>query len=605
MSHNLFYFKNICLSFADHHLFRNISLQVQPKDKICLVGRNGSGKSTLLKMMANLIEPDKGERHYHSGVSIGFLGQVPQYGEDKTIYQYVLENINLSSEEILEQKTYLADIILDSLKLSGDKLLSKLSGGKLRRADLARTLVSSPELLFLDEPTNHLDIESIEWLESYLKDFTGGLVLISHDRSFLNNISNKTIWIDRGKFLENNRGYKDFERWSEEVLTKEARELEKLGKELDKENLWRQQGVTARRKRNQQRLANLFELREKIKNDKARFNNLNNSLKMDLADSSNRAKQLVQMKNVSFKFTDVKPDKIILKPFSLQIMKGEKIGVMGRNGAGKSTLVKLITGQLKPTEGEIIYGANLETSYLDQARSNLNPEKTLWEMLLPNGGDTIFLKDKSKHVVAYLKDFLFSDSQVKAKISTLSGGEQNRLLLAKLMINPGNFLILDEPTNDLDMDTLDLLLELLSDYQGSLLVVSHDRDFLERLVTRTIIIEENNIHDLIGGYYSFVNNKPKIVKENVNIKEQKTPSIKLSKKLSYKDERELSLLPEKIDHLLKEINSLEEELACKNLYNQNPQKFHQISEKIVNKKKELEEAETRWLELEEEKEKLS
>ena len=607
MSTNLFYLKNISLSFADHHLFRNISLQVQPKDKICLVGKNGSGKSTLLSLMANLIEPDKGERHYNPGMKIGFLGQVPKYKEDKSIYQYILENIDLDSEEILEQKTYLADIILDSLKLSGDKLLSKLSGGKLRRADLARTLVSSPDLLFLDEPTNHLDIESIEWLENYLKNFSGGLVLISHDRTFLNNISNKTIWIDRGNLLENNRGYKDFERWSEEVLTKEARELEKLGKELDKENLWRQQGVTARRKRNQQRLGNLFDLREKLKNDKARFNNFNNSLKMDLAESSNRAKQLVQMRNVSFEFNDIDPTKIILKPFSLQIMKGEKIGVMGRNGAGKSTLVKLITGQLKPTDGEIIYGTNLETSYLDQARSELDPKKTLWETLLPNGGDTIFLKDKNKHVVAYLKDFLFNDSQAKAKVSTLSGGEQNRLLLAKLMINPGNFLILDEPTNDLDMDSLDLLLELLSDYQGSLLIVSHDRDFLERLVTRTIIIEKSNLHDLIGGYYKYISSefKPKQSKIKESIKEINIAPLKTPKKLSYKDERELALLPEKIAMLTKEIALLEGELSHQDLYNQNPHKFNQISNKIVEKRKELDKAEIYWLELEEAKENLN
>ena len=598
MSLPLFYLKNLYLTFGQTPLFQNISAHVSAKERICLVGKNGSGKSTLLKLMANQIEPDKGELYYHPGIKIGFLAQSPTFDKDYTIYEYVLQKIQLKEGESLEHKAYLADIILEKLRLSGNKHLSKLSGGNLRRADLARTLVEEPDLLFLDEPTNHLDIASIEWLEKYLNDFAGGLVVISHDRTFLRNISNKTIWIDRGKLLCNNKGYNDFERWSEEVFTQEERELSKLGKELDKEKLWLQQGVTARRKRNQQRLAGLHALREKLQNEKTRFNNISASMKLDIVSSDNKAKRLVEMENVSFKFTDVEPHKIILDPFSLKISKGETIGVMGRNGAGKSTLVKLITGELKPTEGSIRFGTNLEYSYLDQSRSQIDPDKTLWETLCPNGGDTIFLGDKPKHVIAYLKDFLFDGNQAKAKVSTLSGGEQNRLLLAKLLINPGNFLILDEPTNDLDMDTLDMLVEILSEYKGSLLIVSHDRDFLERLATRTIIIEQPHIHDYVGGYYDYLASiKPKQIAKPVA---KEAPKVeKQLKKLSYKDERELSLLPDKIEQLTAHIQELELELGNPNLYTKDPEKFNELSKQIANNKEELENSEMRWLELEE------
>jgi ATP-binding cassette subfamily F protein uup len=598
MSLPLFYLKNLFLSFGQTPLFQNISAHVSAKERICLVGKNGSGKSTLLKLMAGQIEPDKGELYYHPGIKIGFLAQSPTFDKDYTIYEYVLQNIQLKDGESIEHKAYLADIILEKLRLSGNKHLSKLSGGKLRRADLARTLVEEPDLLFLDEPTNHLDIASIEWLEKYLNDFAGGLVVISHDRAFLRNISNKTIWIDRGKLLCNNKGYSDFERWSEEVFTQEERELSKLGKELDKEKLWLQQGVTARRKRNQQRLAGLHALRERLQNEKTRFNNINASMKLDIVSSDNKAKRLIEMENVSFKFTDVEPHKTILDPFSLKISKGETIGVMGRNGAGKSTLVKLITGELKPTEGSIKFGTNLEYSYLDQSRSQIDPDKTLWETLCPNGGDTIFLGDKPKHVIAYLKDFLFDGNQAKAKVSTLSGGEQNRLLLAQLLINPGNFLILDEPTNDLDMDTLDMLVEILSEYKGSLLIVSHDRDFLERLATRTIIIEQPHIHDYVGGYYDYLASiKPKQIAKPVA---KEAPKVeKQLKKLSYKDERELSLLPDKMEQLTKHIQELELELGNPNLYAKDPEKFNDLSKQIANNKEELENSEMRWLELEE------
>ncbi|MCT4634743.1 MAG: ATP-binding cassette domain-containing protein [Rickettsiales bacterium] len=600
MSLPLFYFKDLSLSFGQTPLFSNISAQVSAKDRVCLIGKNGSGKSTLLKLMAGEIEPDQGELYYHPGIKISYLLQQPVIEQDLTIYQYVLQNISLKKGEELEQKSYLADIILEKLQLDGEKYLSKLSGGQLRRADLARTLVIEPDLLFLDEPTNHLDIGSIEWLEGYLNNFSGGLIVVSHDRAFLRNISNKTIWLDRGKLLYNKLGFNDFERWSEETFAQEERELIKLGKELDKENIWLQQGVTARRKRNQQRLQNLYELRAKLKSDKSRFGKIDNGIKLDSLALNNRSKLLVEMENVSFEF----PERKIFKPFSLSILKGEVIGVMGCNGAGKSTLIKLITGDLKPSSGSIKLGHSLECSYLDQSRGEIDPEKTLWETLCPNGGDTIFLGgSKPKHVVAYLKDFLFDGKQAKSKVSTLSGGEQNRLLLARLLINPGNFLILDEPTNDLDMDTLDMLVEILSEYKGTLLIVSHDRDFLERLANRTLIIDNNQVHDHAGGYYDYVASTKNVVKEAKVIKDQ-PKKVNSSNKLSYKYERELELLPGKVEMLISEIKELEKDLSDPDLYSKDLDYFNDLTNKITSKREQIEEFEVRWLELEELKNKL-
>jgi ABC transport system ATP-binding/permease protein len=601
MSLPLFYFRNLSLSFGEKSLFNNISAQIMAKERICLVGKNGSGKSTLLKLMAREEDPDKGEIYSSPGIKIGYLSQQPLPEKDMSVYDYVLQNIELNNGETIEQKSYFADIILEKLRLPGSKMLSKLSGGNLRRADLARILVMEPDLLFLDEPTNHLDITSIEWLEEYLKNFAGGVVIVSHDRAFLRNISNKTIWLDRGKLICNTLGYNDFDRWSEEVFSQEERELNKLGKELDKENLWLQQGVTARRKRNQQRLHSLYDLRDKLKSNKSRFRNIGSEIKLDASSLNNKAKLVVELVDVSFSFTDVEPAKLILDPFSMSIQKGETIGIMGRNGAGKSSLIKLLTGSLAPTSGHIKFGTNLKYSYLDQSRSEIDPEKTLWETLCPNGGDTVFIQDRPKHVVAYLKDFLFNGSQAQARVSTLSGGEQNRLLLAKLLMNPGNFLILDEPTNDLDMDTLDMLVEILSDYKGTLLIVSHDRDFLERLVTRTIIIERPNLHDYAGGYYDYLSSiKPtEVTKKTSSISKEPRIKEKNSKKLSYNYERELSLLPTQIDELTIETQKLEIELNDPSLYTIDPDRFNELTLKIGKNREKLEVAEMRWLELEE------
>lgn len=594
----IFYFKNLSLSFGPKKLFQDISVQIFTKDRICLIGKNGSGKSTLLKVIARKIEADSGDVYYYPGIKIGYLTQQPSANVNLSIKEYVLQNIVLQAGEELEEKAFLANIIIDRLELRPDELLKNLSGGKLRRADLARTLVASPDILLLDEPTNHLDISSILWLEDYLSHYQGAVVIVSHDRSFLKNVSNKTVWLDRGELQYNNKGYSDFEKWSEDILLQEAREISKLERELDKENIWLSQGVTARRKRNQQRLKNLYELREKLKSSKERRNILGGNISLGLEDPKNKAKLVLSIKDVSFTYDEALSSKTIIKPFTLEITKGEVIGVIGKNGSGKTTLIKLITGSLSPTNGEIKYGSNLEFTYLDQSREDLNEEDTLWETLCPNGGDTVFIADKPKHVVAYLKDFLFSSDQAKAKVATLSGGERNRLLLAKLLIKPGNFLILDEPTNDLDVDTLDMLVEILYEYKGTCLIVSHDRDFLERIITRTLVIEDGVISNYFGGYNDYLVANKKEVKPSKNAAKNLLNHKKTSNsKLTYKDQRELDLLPDKIEILEKEITQIESSLDNTDLYNQNPEKFNDISTLLFQKKNELNMLEERWLEL--------
>lgn len=596
----LFYIKNLSLSFGDSKIFKDISFQIFKSDRVCLIGKNGSGKSTLLKVIAGIMECDKGELYYAPNIKIGYLAQQPMGDENLTIKNYVLKNISLAHGEVVEEKEYLANIIIDKLELNPDEYIKDLSGGKFRRADLARTLVSEPDLLLLDEPTNHLDISSILWLEDFINQYQGAVLVVSHDRSFLKNISNKTIWLDRGELQFNVKGYSDFERWSEEILLREEKEITKLEKELDKENIWLQQGVTARRKRNQQRLSNLYELREKLKSSKERRSLNGKNISLSLEDLKNKAKLVLEMKDVSFSYKEVSK-KYILKPFSLDITRGEVIGVIGKNGSGKTTLIKLITGTLSPSSGEIKYGSKLEFSYLDQSRSELNEDHTLWETLCPNGGDTVFIADRSKHVVAYLKDFLFSADQAKAKVSSLSGGERNRLLLAKILTKPGNFLILDEPTNDLDVDTLDMLVEILYEYKGTCLIVSHDRDFLERVVTRTLVIEDGKVNNYYGGYNDYIAEHKKTIKNpkasSINFNSTNDFTKKTSNKLTYKDQRELDLIPGLIDKLMIEIEHLEQMLADESLYAKGPEIFNQASLELVNKKNELEKLENRWLEL--------
>ncbi|MFN7038586.1 MAG: ABC-F family ATP-binding cassette domain-containing protein [Alphaproteobacteria bacterium] len=602
MATPILFLKDIELNFGGKALFSKLSLQIFKGDKICLIGRNGCGKSSLLKIIAGIFDFDKGEKFVEPKVKIGYLSQDNIFNPQETIYDYVLANIDLT-ESTKEEHLYKADIILGNLDLDGSNFVNMLSGGKLRRASLAKALVEEPEILLLDEPTNHLDIASIEWLESYIKNYKGALICISHDREFLKNISDKIFWLDRGILRTANKGFSYFEDWSNEVYEIEHKELQKLSKKLAEENLWLQQGVTARRKRNQGRLKNLYAIREKLSSDTNSFNKSINSVKLTSLNDSAAPKLIFEMNNVSFEYENSAASKKIINNFSIRVTRGEKIGLIGKNGTGKTTFIRLLMNEIKPTSGTIKLGANVSISYFDQKREALDPLNTLLNTLCPEGGDSILVNGQYKHVASYLKDFLFDPKQFKSPVSSLSGGEANRLLLAKILANPGNFLILDEPTNDLDMDTLDLLEDMLAEYQGTLIIVSHDRDFLDRIVTRSLIFEEiGKISDFIGGYTDYtkqissMDNKAKtsFIKEKNNSKEPKTYN-----KLSYKYARELEQLPEKITCLENEIKKLEDILSNPELYSKAPEEFSEKSKLLEAKKFELSQAENRWLELEE------
>lgn len=601
----LFFLKDIFVTFGGTPLFSDISLQIMEGDRVCLVGRNGSGKSTLMKVVQGIQELDGGERFTRPGVRIGYLPQnvIPIHGQK--LQDFVLEG--LPEEERTDENRYRADMVLSPLGLKPDKYMETLSGGKLRRAGLAQALVADPDILLLDEPTNHLDLNAIEWLEGYLqREFKGGLVCISHDRTFLTNISNKTFWLDRGQLRVNQKGYQDFERWSEEVMNDEEKRLERLGKKLEVENQWLAFGVTARRKRNQRRLGELFALRSKLKEERTGNAGLTSTIKLAPLTPELGSKMVLEMDGVCKTLDQRPPPKKVLHNFSTRILRKERIGVIGRNGAGKSTFLKLIVGQLEPDTGRIRRGKNLEITYFDQRREELKPNDTLWETLCPQGGDSVWVNGAQRHVVSYLKDFLFDAKQVKSPVGTLSGGECNRLLLAKKLANPGNLLILDEPTNDLDMDSLDVLQDVLSDYEGTLIIVSHDRDFLDRLVERTLVFEgEGVVEAYIGGYSDYLAQKKESAKTE---KAKKTPAQakvetmaekKPPAKLSYKFQRELELLPGQIDTLMGEIDLLEASMADSSFYARDPEGFQKASNGLAEKKRQLHEAEERWLELEE------
>jgi ATP-binding cassette subfamily F protein uup len=593
----IFYIKDGNLSFADKTVLSSLELYVYPGDKICLVGRNGSGKSSLMKVMAGEYELDSGELFKDPLTNIGYLKQDVITKTNYSIYEFVLEGVKKP-----EENRYLADIILKKLQINGDLKLKNCSGGQIRRAFLAKTLVDQPDILLLDEPTNHLDITAIEWLEEYVKSYTGAIVCISHDRAFQENTTNKVWWIDRANLRKSNKGFKHYDHWREEIITEEEATLRKMTRKLEMEKDWLNTGVTARRKRNQKRLANLHRLRESLRIHQTKLRDAKTKLQIELTQEAKKAQFIIEAENISFNYES----KNIFHNFSFKVKKGEKIGVIGPNGSGKSTLIKILTKDLTPIEGKVKHGANLEITYFDQYRTELNKDHTIKLTLCPNGGDQVFLKNQTMHVAGYLKNFMFDPRILNDKVSTLSGGEANRLLLAKALISPGNFLILDEPTNDLDTDSLEMLLEILAEYDGTLMIVSHDRDFLERLVTRTLVFTGETIVDLYGGYedylkYYKIDNTFNLKTDNKEKKKIDTVNLENSKKstrLSYKYQRLLEILPKEIEEIENNIVTLETKLMQGDLYFKNPEAFYDYSKKLEENKKLLDNKIHQWLEIE-------
>ncbi len=585
--------KDVHLTFGIHPLFTGLNLYINKGDKICLIGRNGSGKSTLLKVIAGEMEPDSAISFIQPGIQIAYMPQEEDFSAFNSLKEVVLSGLPPSHKN----ETYKADILIDSLKIHANQNPATASGGERKKAALARALVGEPDLLLLDEPTNHLDIETIERLEDIIKDFTGAVVIISHDRLFLNHISNATIWLERGIAHLNNKGYTHFEQWQEQIIEQEIIEQKNLNKRIEEETEWLHKGVTARRKRNMGRLRRLQQLRLERKEQIKQIGSVHLGIDKGLIQS----KMISEAKHIYKSFGE----RTLVSDFSVRILRGNKIGIVGPNGAGKTTLIKLLTKRIEPDSGTVRIAKNLEEAYFDQNRITLDTTKTLWKTICPEG-DHIFVRGHFRHVVSYLKDFLFTSAQANTPVGALSGGEKNRLMLAVALAKPSNFLVLDEPTNDLDMDTLDLLQEVLDEYEGTILIVSHDRDFLDKVATSLFYMDgTGKIIEHIGTYSQLLadlkkkavcstSNKKATV---VNAKEKVTSNKNTTKRgLTFTEEHLLQQLPNDIDKQAQLVSRLEQELINPDVY-ANPDKAKEAAQLLHQAQASLEAMENKWLEL--------
>ena len=582
--------KGISLAFGEKQLFTDVELFINRGDKISLVGRNGSGKSTLLKIIAGIQDPDNGEVFIQPHTKIAYMPQEPNFSKYQTLRDVIRAGLNNYTPD----QEYKVNIWIDKLSINHQQLTAKASGGELRKAALAQALINEPDILLLDEPTNHLDITTIQILENIIKEYNGAVVLISHDRMFLTNTSSTTFWLDRGKMHRNNKGFGSFEEWQEQIINQELIEQHNLNKKIAEETEWLHKGVTARRRRNMGRLRRLQQLRAERKEQLKQIGNIT----LNIEETDFRSKLVIDAKNISKSFEQ----KDIIKDFSTRIIKGNKIGIVGPNGAGKTTLIKLLTKRLEPDAGFVRIGKNLEEAYFDQNRITLDPKKTLWQTLCDKG-DHIMVHGHFRHVVAYLKDFLFKPDQAHCPVAALSGGEKNRLMLAKILATPSNFLVLDEPTNDLDMDTLDLLQEVLDEYNGTVLIVSHDRDFLDKVITSVIYMQgDGTIYEHAGSYSELlakISPDPQKAQPKTLKKEKKnnpSPSLK-PKKLNYNQQRLINVIPQELCKIEKEIQTISERLSDATLYTENPSLFDDLSQKLLKLQNEKEAKENQWLEL--------
>jgi len=599
--------KDVCLQDGTRPLFEGVDLAIEPRTRSCLVGRNGAGKSTLMKMVMGLIEADSGDRSVQAGVRFAYVPQEPVIAGD-TLLDYATSG---------NAEPWMAESWLETFGMNPEKPAQGLSGGEIRRAALAKAFAEEPDLLLLDEPTNHMDILAIELLENEIIQAKCAALIVSHDRTFLNRVTQSCHWLEHRRVRTLNKGFDAFDEWADKVQEEEAESLRRLNKRIEAETYTFYRSITAQRTRNEGRARAL----EAMRADHAtRVKDLPRELNLGVDSGATSGKLVADLKGVTKAFGD----RTVIKPFTTRVIRGDRLAIVGPNGAGKTTLVKILLGELAPDAGTVKLGANLEPVYLDQSREGLKSDMTLWDALTPGGGDSILVRGISKHVAAYAKDFLFQEGQLRQPISTLSGGERNRLLLARALAKPANMLVLDEPTNDLDMDTLDKLEELLEQYDGTLILVSHDRDFVDRLATSTIGMNgRGDIVETPGGWTDFIRQNPGFLKRvdgQGSRVEDKSPPVTITAsasldarpstptskgKLSFKDQHRLKELDALIHALPADIAAHEARLADVNFYARDPSGFNSTMKAMDAARSKLEAAEEEWLKLEGKREALT
>ena len=585
----------ISLTFGGNPVFSGLDLVVQPGDRVALVGRNGSGKSTLMKVMAGLVLPDAGNRVVTPGVSVGYMEQDPDISGFATLGDYAASGLP-------EEETYKVDVVAEGLKFRPDMPVATASGGERRRAALAKLMAEAPELMLLDEPTNHLDIQAIEWLEAELSSTRQAFVLISHDRAFLRALTRATLWIDRGEVRRRELGFEGFEDWRETIWAEEDDARHKLDRKIKAEAKWAVEGISARRKRNQGRVRALQELRATRAGQIRR----QGTAMMELEAGSTSGKKVIEAIGIEKSFGD----KLILKDFSLRVQRKDRVAFVGPNGVGKTTLLKLLLAQIAPDSGKVTLGTNLDIAVFDQTRAQLDPNASLWEnltgdplMAVSGASDQVMVRGNPKHVVAYLKDFLFDERQARAPVKSLSGGEKARLLLAKLMARPSNLLVLDEPTNDLDVETLDLLQDILGEYDGTVLLVSHDRDFIDRVATTTIAMEGKGTATVYpGGWSDYASQRGALAVEMPSKVGSSHSSLrkdirKAAEGLTFTEKKRLQDLPDIIEKREAEIGRLSDILSDPDLFIRDPGLFRRTTTAVAEEQTKLRAAETEWLDL--------
>ncbi|MCB1354653.1 MAG: ATP-binding cassette domain-containing protein [Rhodobacteraceae bacterium] len=591
---------DISLTFGGTPLLSGAALAVHPGERIALVGRNGSGKSTLMKMMAGRVQPDTGERFLQPGRAVGYMAQDPDFAGFATLGDFASAGLDPAEH-------WRAEIAMEGVKLDAAIDPARASGGERRRAALAQILASAPDLMLLDEPTNHLDIEAIAWLEAHLRESRAAFVCVSHDRAFLRNLTDRTLWVDRGEVRRLDRGFSAFEEWRDKTYEEEDVARHKLDRLIKSEGRWAVEGISARRKRNQGRVRRLAEMRTERRAQIQRLG----TARMEFEGSAPSGKLVVEANDISKAFGG----RTIVKDFSIKVQRGDRVALVGPNGVGKTTLLKMLTGELSPDSGRVRLGTNLSMAVFDQNRAALDPNATLWETLngdseigVSGRGDQVMVRGRPRHVVGYLKDFLFDEAQARGPVSALSGGEKARILLARLMARETNLLVLDEPTNDLDVETLDLLVELIADYEGTVLLVSHDRDFIDQIATMTIAMEGDGRATLYAGGWSDYRAQrgetatearaaPAAAKPKAAAPRPK-PQAPRAQGLSFTQSHRLAALPAEMDRFAAEIAKLEELLADPALFTREPAKFARASEALVQRQTALAAAEEEWLELE-------